>query len=873
MSLESGQQSDHDMQSDPVCDEQCPHFRLGFPLLPVRYAILPKDTPLPELTEQLRLGCKEVRDVSLGAAARYGVRVLREGFLYVFDENRNVLDGYRVDPNAVLFNLHLYSPTPPLDNDTQPCSLSSHIGNASCISIPNANQATKPVWLAYSEVEWTRAVCDVHKDNAAVRQKSMVKFDVRAWLGSQEHIGALKMEHVDQHVAEFGLYDHEARSASDTLRYLRRSSAEPIQSGWRAAGLKFASERLLQTLNRSRSQGEKVQGAVLALPDATAIARDLALMMQDRYESFVSRDSVRRPLAVSTAIQQIKAAARNQVELRNLEAAEQLGARQMANESWLTYRVVDWAFGTDYTGQAEARVESLRTVTASDLDRYFDREWEKYTVKYDEAARASWQDGFDEELKTFDASTIAPLARAHAAWMKSETMANCFECHFDTSNPHHGAAYAASVLFCLMGTQDKKICFDTYLAWLSTNDLKDKRNLLLRALLFNQDTIVNRVQAQLDSGLEPRAFPWSDVIGLYQESLKALSADQHATAAKLVEQLMGPMMKVLDRVVDSRPVRAAGAALGLVSRKAVIPVQEVGGRKKFRAALIRQMIRLHGAEVGENQMRRAVAAELRRLEAYGVPMDGTDRKTWLLLIDTEQARSVPTTMGGPERADRLAQSLRTPTQVETNQIANWKSTITSDVRVGTVGGLLQAWCLTSLWKDMVNAMPHQRNDAMSRFGAGVLGAVGSTAEVTGKFLDNRFANSNRYIRLPSIGRSMARLGGRVVIIAGVAMAAFDFVKAAQEGDEGNTQMKWAYMISGGLGLGLILAFAIGGPIGIVVGIILLVLLFAVTIFIEIFKDNKFQDWLERCHEWGSLESQRYPNMEVEFGALEAAYKG
>lgn len=544
----------------------------------------------------------------------------------------------------------------------------------------------------------------------------------------------------------------------------------------------------------------------------------------------------------------------------------------MANESWLTYKVVDWAFGTDYTEQAEGRVERLSNVTANDMDRYFEREWGKYTAKYDEDARARWQGQFDAELRNFDTSTIAPLAQAHAAWMKGDTMAHCFECHFDTRNPHQGAAYAAAVLFCLMGTQDKKVCCDTYLEWLNKNDFKEKRNLLLRALLFNQDVLADRVQAQLDANLDPRAFPWSDVIGLYQESLKTLNDSDSATAAKLIEQLMGPLMKALDRVVDSRPVRAVGVALGLVARKAVIPVTEISGKKVFRAALIRQMIRLHGAQVSENQMRRAVAAELRRLEVYGVPMEGTDQKKWLLLIDVDQARGVPMNLKSSDRADRLAQALRTPIQVETNQIARWKSTITTDVRLGTVGGLLQVWCLTSLWKDVVTAMPHQHVESLSRFSAGVLGAVATTAEVTGRYLENRFANSTRYIRLPQVGRTLIKLGGRATIVAGVAMSVFDVVRGFREGQEGNVGMAWAYAGSAFLGIGVMVALAFGGPIGVLVGLIFLALLFAVTILIEMFKDNKFQDWLERCHLWGGLESQRYSSMGAEFQALEAAYK-
>lgn len=307
MNLDDGQQSSsEDIQQELACDEQCPHFRIGLPLFLARYAILPKNAPLPELTSELTAGCDEVRNVSLGGAARYGLRMLREGFVYVFDENRNALEGYRVDSNAILFNLHLYSPTPPLNADMQPCSLTTHLGNASCITIPNATRATKSIWITYSEVEWTRDVCDAHKNDSNVRKKSMVEFDVASWLGSQEHPGALKMEQVDRHVAEFGLFDSASKSAAGARRCLGWSSVAPIQSGWRAPGLKIASERLLRGLNRSKPDGQKIQGAVLALPDPSAIMRDLALMMQDRYEKFVSRDAVKRPFAVSTAIQQIK---------------------------------------------------------------------------------------------------------------------------------------------------------------------------------------------------------------------------------------------------------------------------------------------------------------------------------------------------------------------------------------------------------------------------------------------------------------------------------------------------------------------------------------------------------------------------------------
>ncbi|MGY0611523.1 T6SS effector BTH_I2691 family protein [Luteimonas sp. A501] len=874
MSLdETAPTPEQEMQAEPTCDEQCPHFRIGFPLFLARYAILPEDAPLPALPQQVASASDPVKTIPLGGAARYALRLLRAGYVYVFDENRNTLEGYQVDDNALLFNLHLDSPKPPVDVDVKPCTLTSHLGNATCITIPDATRATRPIWIAYSEVEWTRAVRDAHKNDAGVRRKGMVPFDVKAWLASQRQPGAMKVGEAARHLAEFGLFDQDAKSALQSRRHMGWSSVPPLQSGWRAPGLAFSSERLLRGLNRGKPDSGKVQGAVLALPDPTAVARDLALLMKSRYDAHLARSSVKRPLAVSTAILQIKAASRNQFELRELAAAEQLSNEQMGKESWLTYRAIDWAFGTNQSERAMQRVEALRTVTPAELDRHFGREWTKYTDKYDEPARARWQATFDAALKEFDASRIAPLALAHAAWMKSEAMANCFGLQYDPDDPEQGMAYTVAVLLCLSGTQDKQACFNTYLEWLRKNDCKDKRNLLLRALLFNQTVIIDAVQKQLDAGLDPRAFPWSDVIALYEESLKAMADGSSPAVAKLVEQLMGPMMKALDSMLDSRQARAVGVALGLVSGKAVIPVTEVGGRKVFRASLIRQMIRLHGVDIGENQMQRAVAAELRRLEVHGVAMDGTDRKTWLLLIDVDQARSVPTSLASRERADQLARALRTPTQVEANQIANWKSTITRDVRLGTVGGLLQTWCLTSLWKDVATSMPHQSDEAIGRFSAGVLGAVGTTSEVTGKYIGNRFADSVRHARLPQAGRLLVTLGTRASIVAGVAMSVFDGIRAYRERQEGNVGMAWAYLGSALLGVGVMIAFALGGPIGILIGAILLALLFAVTTLIELFKDNKFQDWLERCFQWGKLVDRRYGNLDLEMRALEAAYEG
>jgi hypothetical protein len=59
---------------------------------------------------------------------------------------------------------------------------------ASCVTILDVKRAAK-VWFGFSDVQWTPAVIERHKD-AAYRTKHMACLDVQAWVGSKQHKGA-----------------------------------------------------------------------------------------------------------------------------------------------------------------------------------------------------------------------------------------------------------------------------------------------------------------------------------------------------------------------------------------------------------------------------------------------------------------------------------------------------------------------------------------------------------------------------------------------------------------------------------------------------------------------------------------------------------
>ena len=80
-----------------------------------------------------------------------------------------------------------------------------------------------------------------------------------------------------------------------------------------------------------------------------------------------------------------------------------------------------------------------------------------------------------------------------------------------------------------------------------------------------------------------------------------------------------------------------------------------------------------------------------------------------------------------------------------------------------------------------------------------------------------------------------------------------------------------YFASAGLGLGaatlLLLTgmFAWAGPLALV----LIALLIGIAVLIELFKDNKVQEWLKRCW-WGNGPDAKYPDLESELAEIEKA---
>ncbi|MBI5926452.1 MAG: hypothetical protein HY836_12755 [Aquabacterium sp.] len=827
------------MNNCEFCDKK------GLAVLPVRPAIAPAGGHAPKGNAAM-LSCADSIPV---APADYTLRHLRPGYLYTYDEARKWLHAYVVTEGGYLYKLD--------PGETAPAKLAftcapDKCGTvASCVTIPDVKRATK-VWFGFSDVQWTPAVIERHKD-AAYRAKHMVCLDVQAWLGSKHHKGAADISQVEKVVAEYALSDAQGKSLAFTAGGFKSKAS--------------TSQALKDRIPAISPAG----GLVLSMPDPAGVATDIALLMKQATDRFVSHPTRKREVAVSSMIDGMEEAIRTQAQRDELDAAESLANQQMANAG------VGLVFSS-----VRQSIERTRDVTAGELQRASDNGWGKYTCKFDGKTRDAWRKTFERELKVHDEIDVAPLARAHASWMKSVIMAHYFECNYDGQSAESGAVYAGVMGLCIAATQDKAACSKLYEEWL-TQDASKRQNLLLRAMLFNLDEVAKKVDDAAKVSIDPRQIPWDNIFAIYANATQRLSAAASDAVAQLVTQALGPLARVLDKAADGwAGGRAAVMALGLVAQHPVVICSVEGSRKTMRAAVIKQLLASGGQIKNQHQMQRAVSAELRRLKILGTKVDGSVKRKWVVLADAEAIKRMPPGLEPQQRAEWLAKSIRTMDDVEALNLGRWRQVISQNVRFGVVAGLFQFYSLTKALEDDAQAMANDKTDSSRRSYAAIAALGVTTADVIGHVVQARALQGMRLgSGLASFSGSVLKIVGRLGGAAvGLVVAGLDVLKGKESAQEGQTGLMWLYYSTAfvGTSLSLVLLAATFPAVSAILGAalvplvaILVALLIGISLWIEFVKDNAIQNWLERSI-WGILPQQRYPDYETEQKELRLALK-
>ncbi|GAB3630532.1 hypothetical protein PTE30175_03180 [Pandoraea terrae] len=551
-----------------VCDKQ------GLLIMPARYAIAPLDMGLPPVAAPLKVedaargvGKGKKQDLTLHGSAQYTTRLLRCGYLYVYDEKNDTMASYWISQEGYYLRLLEGATISEQDKSITPCAYAGHKELAGCIAIADAGRVGT-LWLGFSDVQWTKVVIDAHRGPAgkALRELHMRAFDAGAWLkahgapsgattstkastgskslsssrGSTPH--AVSLDVLASTVAEYAPVSMHIRGRANPF-------APPSAPAFH---LRMGQAESMQDTCRRRSPG--MAAAVVVLDDAAGVAQDLAALIDwhgerlrdtrvergkyDKASGYGPYTTTYRHLsALDGAIQLLRTTHDEKVKkqvFRQTEAhADQLqGYRNVAIARGAAYarmmpaearrNPVASVFANQDSAESAEMLALLdaanRNPTPQAIQAAQQASWAGYQKRIKTAPYDAWKAEYRAATDALEKQHIEPLARAHAAWMQSNLLANKLDSTHDGKVVLSGDAYTETLQRCIGPTQDIDGCAAVYLQWLK-GDITDRANLLLRALVLRQDELIGAMAA---APLHPDSLPWEALFEQYASHLAPL---------------------------------------------------------------------------------------------------------------------------------------------------------------------------------------------------------------------------------------------------------------------------------------------------------------------------------------------------------------
>ncbi|QAU24425.1 hypothetical protein EO087_10840 [Dyella sp. M7H15-1] len=887
----------------PFCDKQ------GLPILPVRYAVARTNLGnAPSLPPSFGQG---VTDIALpGDIAKYTLRLLRPGFLYVYDEHRNEWSAFVVNKQSYLWEFDIYAKTPPKVNNTiefnAACRGKSDPYVARCFTVKRAARATK-VWLGFSDVAWTQAVLAKHT-SADYRQANMQCIDIAAWRdgGMQPHVtsfdalpqvaefaadGAALYWETRKHVMKFlpathplpediTAYNDTARKAFGTLspyvhELLVGAVGTPHTSGLvNTAAWKFSPQQLHLSREETapmtawgNQSAKPYRPAIVGLADPVGIAMELnGLALQSGVE-FLEEPEWRWQFETVSAIDAIHHAVLNGAMSERSDANQ---AAAMATGLFVPHGLVRNA---GYTETIHHNLEQARLLSPEQKAALDQEAWPKYEAQLDPVAWSDFKNKYPSDLQRLDQTIIAPLDEAYVAWLKSDGFTRSFTHNFDDADANHGLIYQRVVHACIEQASGRRGAAAYFKECLG-NDPTQPGQVILRALIFNQQKLAMALaQAAIERGNDVDRS-WREVGEKFYNAVKntfidiSLGKDIHgplSNLSKLLYQLAGPVTSrlgealndVANMAVSKLPERRVMILMmGVLHAEnpelELLDVRSMRSPRQAAKALARAINEVTGG--GEQNLYKS-AETLIRDETHS----SQHAARGLFLIDKRALASLQ----GADNATRLA-TVRAETY-EALQAQSIRTIFNAEVKACMIGTLFAAASVIASYRDLVKS--EDKTIKSMRFGTSVTAFLGVSMETSGHLLEKApWAESIIQKLITKIGINAEINAAKLVKLGKLLGVAGGVLAGVVEMWEGGAA--WKYDKTYGLGMILLgiggataaalvvfEAFALTG-----IGLALGLLVIAGTYCIQTYKPNEIQKWMARSR-FGKLnKDQRYADV-------------
>ncbi|WNC92903.1 T6SS effector BTH_I2691 family protein [Paraburkholderia sp. FT54] len=906
----------------PVCNKQ------GLPILPTRYAIARSDKGnAPTISPPFGAN---VTSIELPVnAAHYTLRLLRPGYLYVFDERRCEWAGYVVNGQSYLYSFDIHAEVPPIVENLEfgsACKARNDPYLARCIAVKEAAHATR-VWLGFSDVMWTPAVLKKHA-SLAYRNAHMQCIDIAAWRSGtmQPHVATFDaLKQVAEFAADGAALQRETRDAvqnfvpppyrrpedlirtdaaskkalsmlSPMAQQLLASSIgkAPTSGPVAAAAWAFSPFRFWLAHNETHAFTEwganaakPWRPALVGLFDPAGIAMELNGLAIQRGIEFTDDKQRKWTYETALTIDALREAVKNgalKEEVANRTLSAEIGdARQIA--------LVGYPTQHDFDAHQDrlANAGNLNDDEHTAVER---KGWKKYADEFDEPGQLKYvSTTYLSELRTFTDATLAPLDIPYLAWLKSQALQSYLTHNYDSHQIDSGEAYTHLVTALIHDASGRTAVLD-YLSQCVQQDPRHPDAWVMRALALNHEPLI---AAWTDQALEKATAKdsiWKDLAEKFHDKFKDVIIEGARSnlkkpyldaVARCVYQFSGAAISNLSMAFDrvlaiggskALPSTWLMAVLGAVAREGnadliLVDLRGQWSRKDAARSLAGMLARLSGG--GAQMYRSGVRAALDKLAGTANelhPYHG------VMLVDKAKAQKLMG-LSGAARQAALA-DLLTPAQFDEIMQDSVGKLGNMEVKSGVVQMVLSAITLRSAFKEMMKADSGQVLGKTVNFAAGLVGLLGGIGQTTGSLLEKtawgtaRTARQLKFMAIEMETRAgwFTGVGKLMGVVGGVVAGVLAIIDGIQTRHK-HPVLGYLNVVLGGISV--LAAFLLLGASTAGIGLLVGVAIGAIMVVVAWLTPNALQDWLSQSLTFGK--SKRYEGPVAQAFALQTLAQG
>ncbi|WBS01227.1 hypothetical protein OU994_23440 [Pseudoduganella sp. SL102] len=493
----------------------------GLLWLPLRYSAVVADKPgdlasLPALGGTLGKG---VTDLAL-TEAKYGVRLLRPGYLYVLIERQGIKywTAYQVLQDAFLYQFEPEQPpqvTPEFSCDRSVCGV-----NASMVAIPNAREVTR-IWSLFTPSAMTKAKLAEYKGNADAyaADGKMQTFNPAGWLdGTTDQPHSLLAPELFKKVVEYLLFAKGGAALTDPLGVAMEKQLFPASRDAYAGAPPNAKGEYYGRLGSLFNYIKKSGFATLVLWDHIGVTQELNDFRNAPLEG------VQNYLGATDQY-----GATNEHRLQVYEAIEEIrtGFEQGIVQSTKSF-IDQHQHGSDQYFQRQRNVARTlraqgRIADAEAVEKSVDESLKARAVNYRKAIEEGkvngaekWRSKYESRLDTnemkafrdkLNSHTTAAFEKAnkrapdHLKWFLAERLLDAFDA-YDQKNQSSGFDFAMESAVCSFGLSGCRAGEAKIDEWVQAKVI-DRKNLYMRGYYQNQRELIDAArQAYKDIQVE-----------------------------------------------------------------------------------------------------------------------------------------------------------------------------------------------------------------------------------------------------------------------------------------------------------------------------------------------------------------------------------